>query len=165
MHPRIRHIGGRLLQYNTSLRDSILRLYWRTRLKHLGEGAFIYSKAVIYVPREVSIGKNVSINDFVHIRGGGGVEIGDDSLLAPHVVISSQSHDIGALAHGLSYRQTNSALPIRIGKNVWIGAGAVVLPGVTIGDDAVVAAGAVVNRDVSRRTLVAGVPARFVRRL
>ncbi|WP_370867886.1 DapH/DapD/GlmU-related protein [Phenylobacterium sp.] len=107
----------------------------------------------------------MSINDFVHIRGGGGVRIEDGCLIAPHVVITSQSHDVDAVARGLDYRNTNTALPIHIGRNVWIGAGAVVLPGVTIGDGAIVAAGAVVSRDVDARCLVAGIPARFVRAL
>lgn len=57
------------------------------------------------------------------------------------------------------------ANPITIGNNVWIGAAATILPGVTIGNDAVVAAGAVVSRSVAANTLVAGVPAKFLKRL
>lgn len=143
--------------------DSARECYWFVRLGRLGAGTRIYPRALIYSPRFVCIGTNVSINDFVHIRGLGGVEIGDDTLIAPHVVITSQSHDVGTLAKGELYRRTNTAAPVRIGKNVWIGSGAIILPGVSIGDGAVVAAGAVVNGDVKARTLVAGVPARLIR--
>ena len=134
----------------------------RLRLGSLGAGAFVYPRAVIYSPRQVHIGRRVSINDFVHIRGAGGVAIGDDTLIAPHVVITSQSHDAAAFAKGLLYRETSVAAAIRIGVNVWVGAGAVILPGVTIGDGAVIGAGAVVRRDVPSGAVVVGVPARPV---
>ncbi|MBQ9060107.1 MAG: sugar O-acetyltransferase, partial [Firmicutes bacterium] len=62
-------------------------------------------------------------------------------------------------------RQQLHPAPIRIGKKVWIGAGAVITSGVTIGDNAVVAAGAVVNRDVEAGTIVGGVPAKFIKRI
>ena len=131
----------------------------------VGEGSYIYRRASIYQPARVRLGRNVVINDFVHVWGGGGVEIGDDSLIAAHCVITSQTHEIDALARGLLWRETNANAPVRIGRNVWLGSGAIVLPGVTIGDDAVVAAGAVVTSDVPAGALVAGVPARVQRLL
>lgn len=121
--------------------------------------------ARIYSPRSVSIGRNVSINDFVHIWGAGGVTIGDNTLVAAHTIITSQTHDVEALGRGALYRQTHLAKEVRIGKNVWIGSGAVILPGITIGDDSVVAAGAVVTKNVPSKTLVVGVPAKAVRQL
>lgn len=97
--------------------------------------------------------------------GRGTVEIGDDSLIAAHVVITSETHDIDALSKGLLYRQTRQTSRVRIGNNVWIGSGAVVLPGVTIGDNSVVAAGAVVTKNIEANSLAVGVPARTVRSL
>lgn len=164
-HDRLRTLGGRAMRALTSFSDRSRTFYWNSRLGHLGSDAYIYPRAIIYSPRNVFIGSRANINDFVHIRGGGGVEIGEDSLLAPHVVVTSQSHDVDALAKGLTYRQTNTTASVRIGANVWIGAGAVILPGVSIGDGAIIAAGAVVSKDVAAGTLVAGVPARFVRKL
>ena len=85
-------------------------------------------------------------------------------MIASHCAIVSQTHDASALLKGLKYRETmETDRPIMIGDNVWIGAAAVILPGVTIGNDSIVAAGAVVSRDVPPRTLVAGVPARPIR--
>ncbi len=145
---------------------------WNTRM-HLaimklgsaGRGCTIYPTVRIYTGRSVTLGDRVSINDFVHIWGGGGISIGDDTMIAAHCAIVSQTHDIDALKHGLKYRDTLIKSPIVIGKNVWLGSSVVILPGVTIGDGAVVGAGAIVTRDVPARTLVVGMPAREVRRL
>ena len=88
------------------------------------------------------------------------VVIGDDVLIAEYVSIRDQDHDIeGAAAANVSGYRT---APVTIGNDVWIGAKATVLRGVMIGDRAVVAAGAVVNRDVASGTIVGGVPARVI---
>jgi maltose O-acetyltransferase len=105
------------------------------------------------------------INDFVHIWGGGGVYIGDDTMIAAHTVISSQSHDVDARKRGLLYRETSVAEPIHIGKNVWIASNVTIGAGVTIGDGCVIGAGSVVLKDVGPFSLAVGVPARTIRSL
>ena len=87
------------------------------------------------------------------------IELGNDVMLGPGVRLISSGHPLDP---GLRRRQVTTA-PIVVGRNVWIGAGATILQGVTIGDDAVVAAGAVVTGDVPPAVLVAGVPARIVK--
>lgn len=161
----LRSAAGRFLGGVEQIHNTVRMGYWRLRLASLGEGSLIYSHARIYVPKTIAIGKRVSINDFVHLRGAGGIEIGDDTLIAPGVVITTQSHDVDALIKCQTYRATSTLAPVKIGQNVWIGAGAIILPGVTIGSNAVVAAGAVVRADVAQGTLVAGVPAKFIRSL
>jgi acetyltransferase-like isoleucine patch superfamily enzyme len=141
------------------------RIYWRNRLFMLGEGSRLYPHVRIYGAQAVSLGRNVVINDFVHIWGSGGVELGDDTLVAAHCTITSQTHAADALRRGKLYRDTNRTASVKIGSNVWIGSGAIILPGVTIGDNSIVAAGAVVRSDVPSGVLVAGVPARVVRSL
>jgi len=137
-----------------------------SRLGAAGSACVVYPTARIYNGRHVRLGDHVTINDFVHIWGLGGVTIGNDCMIASHCAIISQTHDVGAFLKGLKYRETMEAdRPVIIGDNVWIGAAAVILPGVSIGNDSVVAAGAVVSRNVPPRTLVAGVPARSVRNL
>jgi acetyltransferase-like isoleucine patch superfamily enzyme len=101
------------------------------------------------------IGARVSINAFVHIWALGGVTIGDDTLIASHVAITSLTHDPRAELFSASLQSR----PIVIGRNVWIGTHAVILPGVTIGDGAIIGAGAVVTKDVAPRTVVVGIPA------
>lgn len=106
------------------------------------------------------IGENVFFNSGCRFQDQGGIYIGDGCLIGHNVVLATINHDFDPANRG-----TNLPAPIRIGKNVWIGANATVLPGVTIGDNAVIAAGAVVTRDVSANTIVAGVPAKLIRRI
>jgi maltose O-acetyltransferase len=139
------------------------RAIYAVRLGAMGKGCNVYPLARIYVPSEVRLGDAVVINDFVHIWGGGGVEIGAHTIIAAGSVITSQTHDAGAYGMGRRYRDTNVAAAVRIGRNVWIGSNAVVLPGVTIGDNSIVGAGAVVTRDIPPLSVVVGVPARVIR--
>ena len=88
----------------------------------------------------------------------GGIFIGDGALIGHNVVLATLNH-----AKSPDNRATMIPSPIHIGRNVWIGSNATVLPGVTIGDRAIVAAGAVVTTDVPENTIVGGVPARIIR--
>ena len=105
----------------------------------------------------VRLGDRVEINNFSIVNGTGGVDIGDDTLIGPGVRIISYQH---RHARGATIRsQPADVRPIRIGRDVWVGANAIILAGVSIGDGAVVAAGAVVREDVPAYAIVAGVPA------
>jgi acetyltransferase-like isoleucine patch superfamily enzyme len=109
------------------------------------------------------IARRVWLGPYVVIYGHGGVEIGEQTLVSMHCTILSSNHGVPPV--GSLIRETPDELrPTKIGRDVWIGANAVVLGGVTVGDGAVVGAGAVVNRDIEEGAVVAGVPARFVRR-
>ncbi|MFG1230567.1 acyltransferase [Xanthobacter wiegelii] len=140
-------------------------IIWSYRLGALGEGSRIYRRAEIHRARMIRLGRHVVINDFVHIWGEGGVEIGDHSMLAAHTVLTTQTHDARALRLGLTYDKTMIKQPVCIGRNVWVGSNAVILPGVTIGDNSIVGAGAVVTRDVPPNVVVVGIPARTIREL
>lgn len=117
----------------------------------------------------VRIGHDVEINDHVHIAAVRSVTIGDDTLIASRVFISDHNHgdlDGPAIANGPNVppaRRPLAVRPVDIGARVWIGEGALILPGVTIGDGAIVAGGAVVTRDVPAGAVVAGNPARITR--
>lgn len=110
--------------------------------------------------QNIRVGKNVFFNGGCHFQDQGGILIGDGTLIGHQVVLATLNHD-----EDPSRRQELHGAPIVIGKNVWIGAHATVLSGVTIGDGAIVAAGAVVTRDVPENTVVGGVPARVIRRV
>ena len=109
----------------------------------------------------IRVGRNVFINQACMLNDIGGIEIGDDVMIGPRVSLLTTGHPLDP---GRRRRQIVAA-PIAIERNVWLGAGATVLQGVTVGSDAVVAAGAIVTRDVPPRTLVAGVPARVLREI
>ena len=106
------------------------------------------------------VGKNVFINAGCQFQDQGGIFIGDGSLIGHNVVLATLNHDLRP-----ERRQICIPAPINIGKNVWIGSNSTVLAGVTIGDDAVVAAGAVVTKDVPPATIVGGVPAKPIRHI
>jgi maltose O-acetyltransferase len=119
-------------------------------------------------PFRCDYGWNVSLGEGAYLNVGcvvldcAPVEIGPLAKLGPSVQLCAATHptDPAQRAEGLEY-----ALPIALGRNVWIGAGAIVGPGVTIGEDSVVGAGSVVLRDVPPRVVAAGNPCRVVRDL
>lgn len=110
--------------------------------------------------KNIAIGKNVFINSGCRFQDQGGITIGDNTLIGHNVVLTTLNHDFMP-----EKRSTTYPAPIIIGKNVWIGANATVVPGVTIGDNAVIAAGAVVAKDVPENTVVGGVPARIIKKI
>lgn len=108
--------------------------------------------------KNITLGKNVFINSGCRFQDQGGITIGDGALIGHNVVLATLNHGLAP-----EKRQDIHPAPIVVGKNVWIGANATVLPGVTIGDNAIIAAGAVVTRDVPANTIVGGVPAKVIR--
>ena len=100
------------------------------------------------------------INAGCKFQDQGGIEIGDGALIGHGVVLATLNHDFAP-----ENRSTLHPSAIKIGKNVWIGSNATVLPGVSIGDGAIVAAGAVVTRDIPAKTIAAGVPAKVIRKI
>jgi acetyltransferase-like isoleucine patch superfamily enzyme len=108
--------------------------------------------------KNITVGKRVFINSGCHFQDQGGITIGDDVLIGHNVVLATLNHDLAQ-----AKRQDLHPAPIIIGKSVWVGANATILPGVKIGDNAVIAAGAVVNRDVAPNTIVGGVPAKLIK--
>lgn len=122
----------------------------------MGEGTKINPPLQVNLGNQIKIGRNCSIMYNFFCMSAGGVTIEDDVLIAANVSLVSNSHDF-------KERQILTCKPIVIKRNVWIGAGATILPGVTIGENSIVAAAAVVTKDVPPHTLVAGVPAKIIR--
>lgn len=109
----------------------------------------------------ITLGKSCTVNPYCLIQGNGGVEIGDNTLIASHVCMYSANHRFNNKNRPIR-AQGETRLGIRVGADVWIGGGAIILDGVTIGNGSVIAAGAVVNRDVPSGVVVAGVPGRSI---
>jgi acetyltransferase-like isoleucine patch superfamily enzyme len=130
----------------------------------LGDGAWVERGAVFWAfDGSIVTRPNVYLGPYVTIYGHGGVEIGAGTLVSMKATILSSNHIIPEQGK-IIREQPDELLPTKIGRDVWIGANAVILGGVTIGDGAVIAAGAVVNRDVEAGAVVAGVPARLLRK-
>lgn len=110
----------------------------------------------------ISVGDNFYANYNLTILDIAPVTIGNNVMIAPNVSIFTAGHPIHPQARNSGYEYGR---PITIGNNVWIGGGAILLPGVTIGDNAVIAAGSVVGRDVPAGVVAAGNPCRVVREI
>ena len=108
--------------------------------------------------KNIHIGKNVFIHACCHFQDHGGVTLGDGCQIGHNVVFATLNHGMAPEDRGTTY-----PAPIRLGKNVWVGSNATILQGVSIGDNSIVAAGAVVTRDVPENVIVAGVPAKIIK--
>ena len=110
--------------------------------------------------RHTKIGKNVFINFACVFLDFGGITIEDGVFIAPKVSLLTEGHPLSP-----ENRHSLTVAPIQIKRNAWIGANATILQGVTIGENAVVAAGAVVNKDVPANAVVGGIPAKIIKTL
>jgi galactoside O-acetyltransferase len=112
--------------------------------------------------RHVHLGTGVYLNSNVTLVDDADIFIGDYCLIAPNVVISTSGHPILPILREHHYTFN---LPVRIGRNVWIGSGVQIMPGVTVGDDSVIGAGSVVTGDIPSGVVAFGVPCRVVREI
>lgn len=108
--------------------------------------------------KNINIGKSVFINSCCCFQDQGGITIKDGVFIGHNVVLATLNHDFIP-----EKRADIIPKPIVIGKNVWIGAKAVIIGGVTVGDNSIIAAGAIVTNDVAPNVVVAGVPAKFIK--
>jgi maltose O-acetyltransferase len=158
------HAAGLLLRYNRTVpADEAERAILLGELLGAGgEDAVVMPVFACDYGRNIRLGQRAFINYNCVFLDCAPIEIGDDLQMGPAVQLYTALHPLDAETRRSGLE---SARPIRIGNDVWIGGGAIVLPGVTIGDRCVIAAGSVVTRDVPPDTLVAGNPARPLRRL
>ena len=150
-----------LVQLNNSSDQAEIRdLLSQITGSEIDETVTIFTPLYINYGKHTIIGKNVFINFDCVFLDLGGITIEDNVLIAPKVSLLSEGHPV-------SPNERQSLVPghIHIRKNAWIGAGATILPGITIGKNAVVAAGAVVSKDVPANTVVGGIPARHIKKL
>lgn len=124
----------------------------------LDESTTVFAPFYTNFGRFIQIGKNVFINHACSFLDMGGITIEDEVLIGPKVNLITENHPLDP-----ADRRALICKPILIKRNTWIGAGATILPGVTIGENAVVAAGAVVSKDVPANTVVGGVPAKLIK--
>ncbi|VWX55503.1 maltose O-acetyltransferase [Burkholderiales bacterium 8X] len=149
-----------LVRYNASLgmESNARRALLAERLAEVGEGSTIRPPFHCDYGFNISIGRGVFLNFNCVILDVVRVTIGDRTQIGPGVQILAADHprEPAVRASGLEFGR-----PVHIGRNVWIGGGAIILPGVTIGDDALIGAGAVVTRDVPAGRTAMGNPARL----
>ncbi|REL26129.1 acyltransferase [Thalassotalea euphylliae] len=109
----------------------------------------------------ISIGNNSSIGKDCQLAND--VSIGDDVMMAPEVLIFSVSHETQSVETPMRLQGNKAPNPVKIGNDVWIGQRAIILPGVQIGDGAIIASGAVVTKNVENHCVVGGNPAKTIK--
>ncbi len=110
--------------------------------------------------KNIKIGKNVFINACCRFQDQGGIEIGDGSLIGHNTTIATLNHDFNP-----DKRANLHPSPVKIGKNVWIGSDSTILPGVEIGDGAIIGAGSIVTKSVPANSIAVGSPARVIKQI
>lgn len=138
------------------VRNLLSRLFGKT----VDESFRVFPPFYTDFGKNITVGKNVFINACCHFQDHGGVSLGDGCQIGHNVVFATLNHGLAP-----EDRQTTYPAPITLGKNVWVGSNSTILQGVTIGDNVVIAAGAVVTKDVPENTIVGGVPARIIRKI
>ncbi len=145
-------------KYNTP--ERIRELFSQLTASKIGENFRMFPPFYTECGKNLKIGNNVFINANCRFQDNGGIDIGEDTMIGQNVTIVTLNHDINPKT-----RKNTTPQPVKIGKNVWIGADCTILPGVTIEDNAIVGAGSVVTKSVSKNTVVAGNPAKLIRRI
>ncbi len=128
-------------------------------MKSSGTGIVINREVIIESPGGITVGNRVGINARCWISGGGGLEIGDDVLIGPGVTIVTVNHahdepSVPIREQGIVEKSVTNK------KNIWIGSGVIILPGVTIHENVVIGAGSVVTKSVKRDMIYTGVPSK-----
>ncbi len=134
----------------------------KSLFKQCGKRVFIEPGFHCDYANKISLGDRVYFNINCTLLDGGSIEVGNDCLIGPNVQIITINHSLSAQER---LKKENYAQNVIIGKNVWIGASTIILPGVTIEDNAVIGAGSIVSKKVEANCLYLGNPARKVREL
>ena len=154
-------LSSKLSEYCLDDQDAIREAFEELIGKPVGDPFYLIPPFYSDYGLNISVGRAVFIGHECAFTGHAAIDIADQVMIAHKVNLVTDGHPVEPDKR----RSYITAEPITIETNVWIGAAATILPGVTIGADSVVAAGAVVTHDVSRATLVAGVPAKVIRNL
>jgi maltose O-acetyltransferase len=136
----------------------------RNAFRACGEGVFVHHHVRFEKPEDMTLDGDIYIGPRCELYGHGGIEIGRGTVLGAHVTLIASNHRFeGPELTMLPFDDKSGKTGITIGRGVWIGQNALVLPGVTLGSHSVIAAGSVVTNDVAPGTIHAGVPARLIR--
>ena len=140
--------------------EKVRELFSKLTASEIDESCFIIPPFHTEFGKNTKIGKNVFINSCCRFQDNGGIEIGDKTMIGPNVTIVTVNHEINP-----ETRINAIPKPVKIGKNVWIGADCTILPGVIIGENSIIGAGSVVTKDVPDNVIVAGNPAKLIREI
>ncbi|HIP26969.1 MAG TPA: acyltransferase [Flavobacteriaceae bacterium] len=157
---------GKWIKINS---NTLLSAYGKNSFLILGDNvsigsysSFVVSSSLSDLGKFIKIGNNVGFGDYTHIGGSGGVEIGDDTIIGSYFSCHPSNHNFSDNIKLIRLQGTTKK-GIKIGSNCWIGAKVTILDGVTIGNGCVIAAGSVVNKNYEENSIIAGVPAKYIK--
>lgn len=166
IHEFMRQLSQEAMKITTVLNNSyhtpeeIQILFSKLTGKPVNETFSMFPPFYTDCGKNITIGKNVFINASCHFQDQGGITIGDGSFIGHNATLATLNHGFTPEDRGTTY-----PAPIVIGKNVWIGADVTVLPGVSIGENSIIAAGAVVTKDIPENVIAGGVPAKVIKEI
>ncbi|WP_293669558.1 sugar O-acetyltransferase [uncultured Parabacteroides sp.] len=140
--------------------EEVRKLFSRLFGKQVAPSFRVFPPFYTDFGKNITVGKDVFINACCHFQDHGGVTLGDGCLIGHNVVFATLNHDFIP-----ERRASMMPAPIVLGRKVWVGSNSTILQGVTIGDNAIVAAGSVVTKDIPTNVIVGGVPAKFIRNI
>lgn len=155
----MQNLLARLRSYFLFFRDSVRQKYYKLVLS-CPKSVIFLGRLKFTNPKKISIGDNVRFNDGIFLNVGKSLIIEDNVTISANVFITDTTSDVKLLPNHVHLR-----FPILIKKNVWIGAGAIILPGVIIGEGSVIAAGSVLSQSTGNFEVWAGNPARKAKNL
>ncbi|MFJ0262157.1 acyltransferase [Acinetobacter baumannii] len=141
------------------LKGLYLKIFFKSKI---GRRVVFYPNIWIFTGRNLVLGDDVDLATGVLITTDGGVSIGERTLVGYGTKILSSNHNVPKLPNRI-FDSGHTKAPVNIGKDVWLGANCIVLPGITVGDGAVIAAGSVVTKDVPANVFVGGIPAKIIK--
>lgn len=151
----------KLLKLNTTKDVSEIRVLISEIISEpMDESTAVFTPFYTNYGKNIKIGKGVFINHCCSMLDLGGITIEDDVMIAPNVSITSEGHPLNP-----KDRKSLVCQPVLIKKGAWLGANVTILPGVTVGENAIVAAGAVVSKDVPDNVIVGGIPAKIIKKM
>lgn len=152
------HTTAKLNNLVTDNKEEVNAVFSELIGKKVDDTFFIIPPFYSDFGENISIGKNVFVNHACTFMDRGGITLEDNVLIGPKVNLITTNHPVNP-----AERKATISQPIVIKKGAWIGVGATILPGVTIGENSIVAAGAVVSKDIPDNSIVGGVPAKFIK--
>ncbi len=156
------HLLKRIQSVLTKIIRYFRKKYWKYRIKSCGKDFTCCSGVIIHSARKLSVGDNVRIGEKSYLNARGGIYVGNNVQMGPRVFMWSSNHNYFA-PKALPFDDVQIDKPIVIKDNVWLGANSNIIPGVTIGEGAVVAMCSVVTKDVPDCAVVGGNPAKILK--
>ena len=152
----LRKLALRVVEWGEAEREAKL-------VDGIKQGSHCHIRRPLYIknPHNIVLGDQVLINASITILAYAPVSVGDFTAFAPNVSIITSGHDVEK--SGMAFKKSKKVGPITIGANCWIGAGAILLPGIEIGEGTVVGAGSVVTKSLPPWSIAVGIPARVIR--